>query len=275
MIEKLSYQSRFQHEPGHICDIFDCENYHGLLKEKVIVNGISQTYRYFSGDNDIALSVSIDGYLIFKQKHGGPSATPILVQIYNLPPDICTHFGYLQCLGVVPGPRAPKDYRSFFASFDEELAQLVLGVPTFNAQDGMMFNLHAYVSMNTGDIIAIEKALGLKGHNSLVLCHCCRIKGVRKIQTGGTNYYIPLTTPYNQDRPLYDPHSLPLHTHNSFGDAIQQIQAAKKKRIRIELQRIMVYVNHPCYLKSNHWTTCSLIPMNGCICCSKTVSQIS
>ncbi len=40
------------------------------------------------GKYDIALGVCTDSYLLFDRRRKGPSATPILVDIYSLPPEI-------------------------------------------------------------------------------------------------------------------------------------------------------------------------------------------
>ncbi|KDQ49558.1 hypothetical protein JAAARDRAFT_85152, partial [Jaapia argillacea MUCL 33604] len=88
----------------------------------------------------------------------------ILLQNYNLPADIRTHLEHLICVGVIPGPRGPKDLESFMAPFDDECARFARGVETYDAQENEVFLLHGYDLFGQGDIIAIEKLLGLKGH---------------------------------------------------------------------------------------------------------------
>ncbi|KIK73375.1 hypothetical protein PAXRUDRAFT_178602, partial [Paxillus rubicundulus Ve08.2h10] len=77
---------------------------------------------------------------------------------------------HLICLGVIPGPHQPKDYESFLAPLDDKCASLAFGVHTFNALSHSQFNLHGYIVFKDGDIVAFEKLLNIKGHNTLHTC---------------------------------------------------------------------------------------------------------
>jgi len=83
---------------------------------------------------------------------------------------MCTHINNLLCVGVIPGPHQPKDLESFLSPLDAECADLAFGIPTFDAAQKTLFDLHAYFLFKLGDIIAIQKFLGLKGHNVEVAC---------------------------------------------------------------------------------------------------------
>ena len=235
-IEKLSYRHHYQHDPQQIGDVFDCTHYRKLLHHKVKVDGVERPYTYFSDRRDIAFGLSVDGYLLFKRRRNGPSATPIILQNYNLPPQIRTHLENLICLGII---HKPKDLRSFLVPFDEECAQLARGVPTFDASCSELFNLHAYTILQHGDIKAVEEMLGIKGHNGYSPCRSCKIKGVRMIQDHGKIYYVPLVTPdlEHQTRPSVDPRSLPLRTHNHYIYAHEKIDAASSKGMRNSLAK--------------------------------------
>src|ERR1700722_3485310 len=236
-INQLTYRAKFHHVPGRIGDVFDGQLYRDLLAKPVIVDGIHRPYNHFSNPHDIALSLCSDSYLLYKRRRGGPSATPILIQILNLPPLIRTHLEHLMCLGVIPGPHQPKDLASFLTLFEDECAELALGVPTFNFLDNTEFDLHAYLVFQTGDIVAMEKLLNIRGHNGYSPCRSCSMKGVRNVTEGGTIYYIPLTTPNlpHQSRPSMDPRSLPLRHHNDFITTAKRMAAAQtaKKREKI------------------------------------------
>jgi hypothetical protein len=230
-IEALLYRENYEHIPGHIHDVFDCQHYRGLLNQKVVVDGHKQDYCYFSNATDIAFSFCADGYLLFKRRRNGPSATPLIIQIYNLPPTIRTHLSNLMCLGVIPPPHVPKDVGSYIYPFDEECAKLAYGVRTFNAATKLHFPLHAYRLFTLGDMVSINGELGIKGHNGFSPCRSCEIKGVRNITGGETNYYVPLTQPSNNGQPTqsWDPADLPLRTHESFLAAREAIQNAPTK----------------------------------------------
>lgn len=133
MVEQLLYRHKYEHKPGIIADVFDSLHYRTLRKQQVVVDGKTLPHKYFSGKYDVALGVCLDSYLLFKRNRGGPSATPILLRNYNIHPAIQTHLDNSICSGVIPSPHGPKDARSFLIPYDDELAQLAVGVPTFNA----------------------------------------------------------------------------------------------------------------------------------------------
>ncbi|TEB23160.1 hypothetical protein FA13DRAFT_1640282 [Coprinellus micaceus] len=97
-----------------------------------------------------------------------------------------------------------------------------------------MFDLHAYQLLKTGDIIAIERGLGIRGHNALCPCRNCTMKGVRIASTGGTNYYIPLRLPtdgqqqqaHKEPSSSREPGSLPKRTHKTWVLTLTHMDAA-------------------------------------------------
>jgi hypothetical protein len=178
VVEKLLYCHQYDHSPSMVNDVFDSEIYWSLQDKFVLVNGVQKDYKYFSGQNNIAFSLATDRYLLFGRYHKGPSATPILIQIYNFPPIICTHHEHLICLGVIPGPKSLKDIASFLVPFKNECAKLANGALTFDSLGKQMFWLHAYNIFKLGDILSIEKLLEICGHNGFTPCQLCLITGV-------------------------------------------------------------------------------------------------
>ncbi|KAJ7211543.1 hypothetical protein B0H12DRAFT_1033453 [Mycena haematopus] len=122
--------------------------------------------------------------------------------------------------------------RSFLIPYDDELALLARGIPTFDALTQADFILHAYNILEMGDIIALEKLLNIKGHNGYSPCRSCEIKGVRNISGSETNYYVPLTNPVTDGEPKrsWDPHTLPLRSHESFADVTSKLAACQTKK---------------------------------------------
>ena len=225
----LTYRHKFKSDPNSMSDVFDAEHYKNLKNTVVTVDGIRLPHYYFSGEDDIAFSVCLDSYLLYNRRRSGPSATPIVLQIYNLPPEIRTHLSKLVCLGVIPGPHSPKDLHSFLSPFEEESVLLASGVPTFHSVKQQIFELRAYNIFPQGDIVAIEKLLNIKGHNAIVPCRSCKIEAT--ISTGRhRTYYVPLTHPGGKQ--IWNPERLPLRKHEDWAiatSAIGRQTSAKKK----------------------------------------------
>jgi hypothetical protein len=231
---------RHQYHPSQtaISDVFDAEHYLALCKRKVTVDGQELPHKYFSGKHDIAFSVCFDGYLLYKRRRGGPSATPILVQLYNLPPEIRTLISRTICLGVIPGPKGPKHVDTFLHPFEVECVELARGVRTFDCVAQTHFPLHAYNLFPHGDIIAIEKLLNIKGHNGKSPCRSCEIAAVNNPESREKTYYVPLSLPKktgSRTRRTLDPLRLPLRTHESWAEATEQIANAVLVKDRKEL----------------------------------------
>jgi len=230
-VNALLYRYRYKHILGEVSDVFDSEHYRNLCKTKVTVDGEEMPYKYFSGKYDIAFSVCLDSYLLYKRRRGGPSATPIVLQIYNWPPQIRTHLSHLRCLGVIPGPKAPKRMRTFLVPFDDECAQLARGVNTFDCVESQNFLLRGYTLFPLGDIIAIEKFLNIKGHNGKCPCRSCMIQA---IISGDKTYYPPLMHPDNRS---WDPRALPMRTHSSWKEVTEKIEAVTTKKAKNEIAK--------------------------------------
>jgi len=239
--EELLYRHEYHSDGSSISDVFDGEHYKNLCKTRVSVDGKIFLHKYFSDKRDIAFSVCMDSYLLYKRRRGGPSATPILIQLYNLPPDVRTHLSRLVCTGVIPGPKGPKRLDTFVFPLEEEIASLAVGVPTYDCVEKSIFLMRGYHLFPQGDIIAIEKALGIKGHNSKCPCRGCEQKAINDPNATNKTYYIPLMHP-NQTK-SWDPHNLPLRSHNDWAASTERIsQLVTKKDKNIFSQHFRVRV---------------------------------
>ena len=191
---EILYQHQYEPMNNAISDIFDRQHYKELCKTYVTIDGQPLRHKFFSNKRDIAFATCMDSYLLYKHRRGGPSAMPILVQILNLPPEIRTHLSYIICVGVIPGPKAPKQLQTFLYPLENECVELARGVPSKDSVENINFNLHTYNIFTGGDIIAIEKFLNIKGHNGFCPCRSCNIKAVNG-GSGEKTYYIPLMHP--------------------------------------------------------------------------------
>lgn len=233
-IELLSYRANFHHEPGKIRDIMDGKNYARLCTEYVTIDQKRRPYRFFSDSRDIALGMSTDGFAPFRRRK--QTCWPLLLYNYNLPPEIRFHLQYILCIGVIPGPKKPKDFDSFFWPALEELLKLAMGVRAFDTARSELFALRAYLVLVFGDIPAMSMVMRIKGHNGVRPCRMCHIEGLRIPNSRATTHYIPLDRSRHPDvrhdhtmTKKYDPSQLPLRTHEEYLEQSLQVQFASNR----------------------------------------------
>jgi hypothetical protein len=228
---KMAYRAEYDHLPTVVKDVFDGVLYCNLLGKLVTpVGGPTQRHVYFEGATDVALGLSTDGYAPFCRRK--KMAWPLIVFNYNLPPDVRFQLENVLCLGVIPGPRKPRDFDSFLWPLVLELLQLELGVPAVDARTGKRVELRAFLLFVFGDIPAVSMAMRMKGHNGRCPCRFCKIRGVRIPDSDNTTHYVPL----NRSRhpavhaggtvPSYDAHALPKRTHDEFLAQAREVDIA-------------------------------------------------
>ena len=226
-IKEILYWFNYQAIPNVISDVFDGKHYQELRQTRVTVDEKKLPHKYFSGKNNIAFSVCLDGYLLYKRRCGGHSATPIMIQIYNFPPEIWTLIAQELCLGIIPG--GPKHLDTYLYPFKDECVELAIGVKTFDCVSEWHFPLHGYNLFPHGNIIAIEKLLNVKGHNGKCPCQSCKIKAINNPDTSDKTYYVPLPHPKKRGGRHHfslDPLDLPLRAHRDWADATTQLANA-------------------------------------------------
>ncbi|QRW24981.1 Retrotransposon-derived protein PEG10 [Rhizoctonia solani] len=175
MAELLQYRSRRRPKPNTLSDIFDGRYYLQLLQEFVYLGGTRLGHRFFSSNTNMALGLSTDGVGPFKTRK--QQCWPLIIINYNLPPSIRTRLENILCLGVIPGPRTPKELDTFLEPFIDELEELARGVPAFNAANRHPFVLRAYLIAAFGDMPAVAKMMEMKGPNGKLPCQACKIHG--------------------------------------------------------------------------------------------------
>jgi hypothetical protein len=174
-------------------------------------------------------------------KRASNSAWPIILVNYNLPPEIRMRVENLIPLGVIPGPNSPKYILSFFFPFLEELKELAHGIRTYDAELQESFHMHAYLITAFGDMPAMSKILGLKGHNGYCPCRFCLIRGERNLKAvKNTHYYVPLRSPNRPGQPQddgWDPRNLPKRTLKNVNEHLEIIQKTQGVELRKELKK--------------------------------------
>ena len=135
------YQASYKHRPGKIHDVFNRTHYQTLLKTIFPNYNENNLFFYFSNPHDIAIGISTDGFVPFKQHR--QTCWPIIAIIYNLAPKL--HFLKLHHLDL-------------------------FGVKAWDASTMSYFILWAYLILLFGDIPAIALLMCMKGPNHTSLC---------------------------------------------------------------------------------------------------------
>ncbi|KAG1790482.1 uncharacterized protein HD556DRAFT_1242180 [Suillus plorans] len=98
--------------------------------------------------------------------------------------------------------------------------KLAAGVRAFDALEVVLFALHAYLIIISGDMPAISMVMQIKGHNGYSPCRMCKITGIRVPNSCSSVHYVPLDRSTHPDVccsvtaiKKYDPRNLPMRTH--------------------------------------------------------------
>ncbi|KAG9125491.1 hypothetical protein FRC07_007398 [Ceratobasidium sp. 392] len=221
MARKMRYRSERQTAPDSMSDIFDGSFYRQLLDRRVTVGAETLGHRYFSKPTDVAFGLSTDGFGPFKSRK--QTCWPLILFNYNLPPSIRTQLQHILCIGVIPGPNAPKELATYLEPLINELEDLARGIPAFDVIDGHTFALRAYLLAAFGDMPAAAKLMSMKGPNGKFPCRACKIEGINPGGSGRNRntLYTPLSRPFAPHTSIrrYDPLNLLRRSH---ADHIQQ-----------------------------------------------------
>ena len=232
LAKQMMYRVLFQIDPNRTTDVFSGSNYARLRKTHVTIAGEKQTHKYFDDPRDIALGLSTDGFAPFKRrKH---TCWPLILFNYNLPPEIRFLIQHIICVGVIPGPKKPKDFDSFLWLLVEELLELSTGVRAFDVLTETMFSLRAFLILTFGDMPAMSMVMRMKGHNGIIPCRMCLIKAIRIPGSRGGTHYVPLDRSRHPDIQQsateikkYNSGNLPLRTHAEFMAHAREAQFAE------------------------------------------------
>jgi hypothetical protein len=217
--------------PDLLTDKWDGDHIQSLRRRNVIVNGKDSGYKYFTDSRDIAISFALDGFTFFetlgKRVTKNKYNTWLLIAIIDsLDPLERTKRKNIMILGIIPGPRSPRDLNSYLYWFRDELQALSLGVLTWDAARREFFLMRAHLVFVIGDMPAIAHVMNMKGHNGMRCCRKCYIKGVRNRGGTGTMYYPALSQPEGQIQ-IQDLIKNCSRTHQSFLEDVAEIEEAK------------------------------------------------
>lgn len=222
---KMQYRSNHQHDPTKLTDIFDGVQYRRLLENFVTIGDEELPTYMFSDPRDIALGLSTDGFGPFKRRT--KTSWPVVLFNYNLPPEERFLKKNIISVGNIPGPKKPADLDSFLWPLIQELLQLEIGVSAFDVISNVVFLLHAFLIVVFGDIPAVSMLMRMKGHNAILPCRMCEIRGVRNPFSSATTNYVPLFRDnFPHSNGSYDPSALPLRDPKTFMEQAEQVQSA-------------------------------------------------
>ena len=231
MAEAMTYRGEYTHVPGKVQDVFDSTNYRELRKKDIVIDGEKVGAKFFADKRDIALGFSTDGFAPWKRRK--KSAWPLILYNYNLPPETRFHKENIIPLGVIPGPKKPKDFDSFFWPAVQEFLRLLVGVPAFDILTSCAFILRAFLILVSGDMPAVSMVMQIKGHNGRVPCRMCKISGLRVPGSRATTHYVPLDRTRHPDIlrdpaavKKYNPLNLPARTHDEMLKEGRDVMAA-------------------------------------------------
>ncbi|KAF8700610.1 hypothetical protein RHS03_06610, partial [Rhizoctonia solani] len=247
MVQQMEFWANYVHQEGAMDKVFDGTQYLDLCETPIVVEGKPQGVSYFNkktGQQDIAYSIMLDGVTIRKKAaKGNSSCWPIMGQNLNLPASKQAKLWNLIPIGVILGPRQPKDFNLFLVPLVEEALEQPHGVWTFDITTGHHFILRAHPIMVSGNMQAIKHVMEMKGTNARCPCHACHLHGIW-LEPAKT-YYIPLANPCNNhdiipDKRIvpkldpidtwFDPLGLPLCMHKGIQEQLQLMDAAQTKK---------------------------------------------
>ncbi|KAJ3475772.1 hypothetical protein NLI96_g11613 [Meripilus lineatus] len=218
------------HTPDKVTDVMDSNVYRNLLGKHIIVDGKPLPYTYFSDPRHMAMGLSSDGFCPFRRRK--KTAWPLILFDYNLPPDIRFHLEHILLVGIIPGPKKPKDADLFLWPLVQEFLRLAVGVHTWDAYSDSFFQLCAFIILVFGDIPAISLLMRMKGHNGISPCCLCSIQGIPSQEARKTTYYVPLDRSRHPDAGtssprVYNASNLPMRTHAQFLSQAQEVESAR------------------------------------------------
>lgn len=194
----------------HISDVWDGELFHTLNTDhrlKVDGEPVHGREKHFTGDRDTILGLATDGIGVFSRQTR--QGWPIIIVDYSIPPEYRWKEEFVIFLGVIPGrwqilsmsvadilqdtrSGMPQRTKTFLEPIVDLLEPLHVGVELFDAHRREFFQFRAHLSLFIGDMPAIAKVMGGKGHGSVRPCRACLIGAIK---ARNTHWYVPFHPP--------------------------------------------------------------------------------
>lgn len=231
---------RSEHEFDHvddpreiIDDLYGSALYRRLRESFIVVDGRQLPFKYFGDPRDVLLIGMTDGFQLFQRSNA--TAWPIIFVNANLSPEERYKLANILCAGLIPGPKKPKHFDSYFFLVVEELSTLALGVFAYDAIQDELFLMRVFSPYKSGDMPAAAQAyLKSKSPGAKRACRCCYIEGIRITGSKNNVHYLPILRPRGYPPSGLDPHNLPLRTHEQWTKMARRVD---RSRTNVERKR--------------------------------------
>lgn len=181
---------------GSVRDITESKNW----DKYVIRSG------FFDDVRNIALALCGDGVNPFRKS--AHSVWPLLLSVLNFPPHLRTDLDHLILVGIIPGPRAPKNMNLYLGLVAAEVVTYgELGVWTWDAFAQEDFRMRFEFQRLIADYRGVAKMLCVKGAGAKRGCTECCAVGTKPhgeaTQYGGYRCCLPADHPWRTDLELF------------------------------------------------------------------------
>ncbi|KIY51705.1 hypothetical protein FISHEDRAFT_64061 [Fistulina hepatica ATCC 64428] len=147
------------------------------------------------GDNDMVLSLSLDGAQLYRNKVS--DCWIYIWVVLDHPVDVRYQKRYVLVGSVIPGPNKPKNLDSFlFPGLFHLSALQCEGMRVWNALTDELLVIFIFLALLCADGPAMALVSGLVGHHGRIHCRFyCPL--IRRHKPGGSHYYPALLLPDN------------------------------------------------------------------------------
>ncbi|KAL6191518.1 hypothetical protein ACLB2K_037908 [Fragaria x ananassa] len=142
--------------------------------DSVCWSSIDKKYPTFaSNPRNLRFGLATDGFNPFSNLSSTHSLWPVILVIYNLPPNVCMSSENLMLSLLIPGPKQPgNDIDVYLQPLIDDLKLLWDGVDIYDAYSKVMFNLRGILLWTINDFPAYGNLSGLtnKGEFACPVC---------------------------------------------------------------------------------------------------------
>ena len=161
---------------------------------------------------NIRLALCTDGFQPFGQTGQQYSSWPVILTVYNLPPEMCMKDEYMFLTAIVPGPGNPKQRLDVFLQplIAELKALWYDGVETWDVSLQQNFNMRAALLWTVSDFPAYSMLSGWSTAGNLACPYCMEHSDAFRLQHGrktswfdNHRKFLPLSHPFRRSRTAF------------------------------------------------------------------------